>query len=144
MLVPLNSTPLPLLKSAGFNIIMSEMFQNLPFSGFERFSVLGWSDGGITGIILSGERQQMVETLVVWGSNAFVSEDGDLISKVRDFSNWSAKIREIQWVWSSWTDKIFRFKYNEDGICKTSLPKIKKCLFLLKTGLHSNFTTESG
>ena len=121
------------------------MFQNLPFSGFERFSVFGWSDGGITGISLSGERPQMVETLVVWGSNAFVSEeDVDLISKVRDLSKWNAKIREIQQLWSSWMYTFFRFKYNEDEICRTSMPKIKKCLLLLKTGLHSNFTAESG
>ena len=71
------------------------MCKNLSFSGFEKFSVLGWSDGGITGMILSGDRPEMVEKLVVWGSNAFVSqEDVDLISKVRDLSKWSAKMRQ--------------------------------------------------
>ena len=69
--------------------------RTLLFSGFEKFSVLGWSDGGITGMILSGDRPELVEKLIVWGSNAFVSqEDIDLISKVRDLSKWSAKMRE--------------------------------------------------
>ena len=46
-------------------------------------------------MILSGERQELVRKLVVWGSNAFVSqEDVDLICKVRDLSKWSAKMRE--------------------------------------------------
>jgi len=103
--------------------------------GFEKFSVLGWSDGGIAGMILSGERPELVRKLVVWGANAFVSqEDVDLIDKVRDLSKWSAKMREplermygkenLQGLWSSWIDAYFSFKDDDNGICKDSLPKI--------------------
>ena len=63
--------------------------------GFNKFSVLGWSDGGITGLILAGERTELVDKLVIWGSNAFVhDEDVKCISAVRDLSKWSPKMRE--------------------------------------------------
>ena len=32
---------------------------------------------------------------------------------------------QLQDLWSSWVDAYFSFKDEEDGICKTSLPKIK-------------------
>lgn len=63
--------------------------------GFDKYSVLGWSDGGITGMILTGDRPKHVAKLVIWGANAFVTqEDVDLISKVGDLSKWNAKMRE--------------------------------------------------
>lgn len=40
--------------------------------GRKRFSVLGWSDGGITGMLLAALRPQAVERLVVWGANSYV------------------------------------------------------------------------
>lgn len=40
--------------------------------GFRRYSVLGWSDGGITGMILAAKYPNAVDKLVVWGSNAYV------------------------------------------------------------------------
>ena len=70
------------------------MFYNV-LSGVDKFSVLGWSDGGITGMILAGERPELVQKLVVWGSNAYVSqEDVDCLIKVKDLSKWSVKMRE--------------------------------------------------
>lgn len=51
--------------------------------GFEKFSLLGWSDGGITALIAAAMYPQLIRKTVVWGANAFVSEqdlqlyDGD-------------------------------------------------------------------
>lgn len=51
--------------------------------GFEKFSLLGWSDGGITALIAAAMYPHLVTKMVVWGANAFVSEqdlqlyDGD-------------------------------------------------------------------
>ncbi len=37
--------------------------------------MLGWSDGGITGLILAAKHPHVVDKLVVWGANAFVLEE---------------------------------------------------------------------
>lgn len=52
--------------------IIAFVMQNL---GFQRFSLLGWSDGGISSMILASKYQKSVEKLVIWGVNAFVLDD---------------------------------------------------------------------
>ena len=34
--------------------------------------MLGWSDGGITGLMVAARNQERVKKLVIWGSNAYV------------------------------------------------------------------------
>lgn len=48
------------------------MFQTL---GISKYSLLGWSDGGITSLIIAAKNAQAVQKLVVWGANAFVSAE---------------------------------------------------------------------
>lgn len=61
----------------------------------DNFSLLGWSDGGITAIILAGKYPQKVEKLAFFGSNAFiVEEELKIYENIRDVSKWSAKMRE--------------------------------------------------
>lgn len=43
--------------------------------GRRTYSVLGWSDGGITGFILAAAQTEAVEKLIVWGSNSYVLPD---------------------------------------------------------------------
>lgn len=43
--------------------------------GFNKFSLLGWSDGGISSMILAGKYPQSVEKLVIWGANAYVLQE---------------------------------------------------------------------
>lgn len=40
--------------------------------GFRKYSVLGWSDGGITGLIMAAKYTNAIEKLVIWGSNSYV------------------------------------------------------------------------
>lgn len=42
--------------------------------GFRHFSLLGWSDGGITALIAAALNPALIRKLVVWGANAYVSE----------------------------------------------------------------------
>lgn len=42
--------------------------------GFAKFSLLGWSDGGITALIAAAKNPDKIKKMVVWGSNAFVSQ----------------------------------------------------------------------
>lgn len=40
--------------------------------GFMRYSVLGWSDGGITAVIMAAKYSEHVDKLVIWGVNSYV------------------------------------------------------------------------
>lgn len=42
--------------------------------GFVKFSLLGWSDGGITAMIAAAKNPDVISKMVVWGANAFVSQ----------------------------------------------------------------------
>ncbi|XP_063779134.1 valacyclovir hydrolase isoform X2 [Pseudophryne corroboree] len=42
---------------------------------FKKFSLLGWSDGGITALIAAGSYPSLIHKLVVWGANAYVTEE---------------------------------------------------------------------
>ena len=102
---------------------------------FPDFSVLGWSDGGISGLILSSMHPKSVRKLVVWGANAYVTEDdAKLFKQIEDVRQWNPKMREpleeiygdsLQELWSQWLDTVVGF-YRETGgnICIDGLSKI--------------------
>uniref|UniRef100_A0A3B1JM62 Biphenyl hydrolase like n=1 Tax=Astyanax mexicanus TaxID=7994 RepID=A0A3B1JM62_ASTMX len=46
--------------------------------GFRHFSLLGWSDGGITALIAAALNPTLIKKMVVWGSNAYVSEQDSI------------------------------------------------------------------
>ena len=84
--------------------------------GFSRYSVLGWSDGGVSGIHLAASQPESVRSLVVWGANAYVSaQDMELFSQTEDISNWSESMRvsmetiyggQLQELWTSWVHSM--------------------------------------
>merc|ERR1711936_129763 len=93
--------------------------------GFSRFSMLGWSDGGITALCAAIQEPKAIEKVVVWGSNAYlVQEDIDMIKQVKDVSNWSARMREpmeavyevegFPKLWSAWCQAYINI-WEEDG-----------------------------
>lgn len=103
---------------------------------FESYSVLGWSDGGITGMIMSAFYPKAVQKLVVWGSNAYVIEEETRIyESIRDVSKWSDKMRApmeemygkvgFAELWSNWIEALLAI-YKERGgnICKEHLANI--------------------
>jgi len=46
-----------------------------------KFSVLGWSDGGITGIFLAAKYPRNVRKMAIWGANAYITDEEALIYK---------------------------------------------------------------
>ena len=61
----------------------------------EKYSLLGWSDGGITALIMAACFPDRVNNLLIWGANAFVTqEDVDAYEKVRSIDNWSEAMRK--------------------------------------------------
>ncbi|XP_067910828.1 valacyclovir hydrolase [Heterodontus francisci] len=104
---------------------------------FKKFSLLGWSDGGITALIAASKYPGLVHKLVVWGANAFVTkEDVKLYNAVRDVSRWSENMRKpkvemygaeyFAKTWDAWIDGISEFEKGADGnICQDLLPLIR-------------------
>ena len=43
--------------------------------GHTKFSVIGWSDGGITSLIMAAEYPENVHKMVVCGANAYIIPD---------------------------------------------------------------------
>ena len=54
--------------------------------GYDRYHVLGWSDGGNSAVILAALRPENVTKLVIWGANAYVSDkDQELYEGMREW-----------------------------------------------------------
>ncbi|KAM3929459.1 valacyclovir hydrolase isoform 2-T2 [Leptodactylus fuscus] len=113
---------------------------------FKRFSLLGWSDGGITALIAAGSYPSLINKLVVWGANAYVTqEDLALYNAVKDVSNWSPKMRKpmediygkeyFANTFSAWVDALTNMTSKSDGnICRHLLPLIS-CPTLIIHGM---------
>ncbi|XP_021400457.2 serine hydrolase BPHL isoform X2 [Lonchura striata] len=87
---------------------------------FEKFSLLGWSDGGITALIAAAKYPNLIHKLVVWGANASVTqEDVRIYGGIRDVSKWSEKVR-----------KPLEELYGRN-ICQQLLPDIKCPTFII-------------
>ncbi|KAG9479311.1 hypothetical protein GDO78_012793, partial [Eleutherodactylus coqui] len=104
---------------------------------FKRFSMLGWSDGGITALIAAGSYPSLINKLVVWGANAYVTaEDLTLYNAVKDVTNWSPKMRKpmediygmeyFANTFSAWVEAMTHFVSRSDAgnICRHLLPLI--------------------
>jgi len=62
----------------------------------KKFSVLGWSDGGISGMILAALFPDSVRSLVIWGANSYVSkEDVECYEAIRDPQSGARKCESL-------------------------------------------------
>ena len=103
--------------------------------GFSQFSVLGWSDGGVSATFLAGLFPQSVRKLVTWGGNAFVGkEDKDVFEQYRDISTFSKKKMDemtalygadFEPMWSAWIDSMVQVYKNGGDLCKAELKEIR-------------------
>ncbi|KAG7155098.1 Valacyclovir hydrolase-like [Homarus americanus] len=96
---------------------------------YDKYSLLGWSDGGISALILAAAYPQHVDKLVVWGANAYVSHG------IRDINKWSQRMRApleaiygteyFKEAWEGWVDTLLHIYHEKGGdICKGDLAKI--------------------
>lgn len=102
---------------------------------FPKYSVLGWSDGGMAGLISAAMYPDSVRKLVVFGCSAFFTEDDiSVLKHMRDLGAWGAEMREpyekvygdyFQELLSKWVDTTVEIYEENDGdICVNELPKI--------------------
>lgn len=103
---------------------------------FEPFSLLGWSDGGISGMIFAAKYPQSIEKLVIWGANSYVhSKDIENYESIRNIKNWSERAsaplkklygaETLQDVQNSWCDAMLEIKRKGGDICGYLLEKIE-------------------
>jgi len=109
----------------------------------DKYSLLGWSDGGITALIMASKAVDRVEKLIVWGSNAYVTEkDIELYEKIRDVQKWSPRMRQpfidlygeqyFSDTWNAWVDSFqIILKENGGDICREALSKINAPTLIL-------------
>uniref|UniRef100_A0A1B0CAM4 AB hydrolase-1 domain-containing protein n=1 Tax=Lutzomyia longipalpis TaxID=7200 RepID=A0A1B0CAM4_LUTLO len=103
---------------------------------FEKYSIAGWSDGGITGLIQAATYPEAVENLIIWGSNSYIHPDEvKIFENIRDVSKWSERMRkpmeevygkeEFPKLWSEWIDAMLLiFKEKDGNICKELLKNV--------------------
>lgn len=105
--------------------------------GHSTFSLIGWSDGGITSLILASKFSENVRKMLILGTNSFIlPEEVKIYKSIRDIESWSVKMREpfitlygkdyFQTTWSKWIDTmIVLFEKNNGNICNEHLAHIK-------------------
>ena len=116
--------------------------------GHEKFSIVGWSDRGITALFMAAMFTNNIEKMVALAANAyFEDEDLAMISKVRDVSKWSTRMREpmeemygkdyFPKLWKAWNDGIVKLANAtpDRNICRELLPDIR-CPSLIIHGSH--------
>lgn len=99
--------------------------------GYDQFSVLGWSDGGVAALFLAAQFPESVRKMVVWGANAYVSdEDIEMFLAVRDVSRWSRSMRaaldpvygpSLGRLWAEWVDSMVMVHSNGGDLCRNQL-----------------------
>ncbi|XP_067650975.1 valacyclovir hydrolase-like [Haliotis asinina] len=127
--------------------------------GRKTFSVLGFSDGGTTGLILAAQYPEHIRKLVVWGANAYLNKkDIEIHRGIEDIDHWSANSRnrysqlyEVGYLrvhWNEWV-KASRnclahskgmFTDSQGDICKAELKNIT-CPTLILHGMKDPLTT---
>lgn len=115
--------------------------------GFSSFSVLGWSDGGVSAIFLAALFPKAVKRLIVWGASAYITEeDMGLLEKTRHVRNWSPRMREpleamygsdFPQMWSDWINAMEVVYNSSEGgsLCVSELSWVQ-CPTLVLHGVQ--------
>ena len=121
--------------------------------GFSTFSVLGWCDGGVTGIFLASLFPSAVVKLVLWGSRTYITEhDLKISEQLESIDGWGAKflkafvpvygsVTELLAVYNPLADAMRAFcTFKKDGdICTKEMSSIT-CPTLILHGEMDAFT----
>lgn len=93
--------------------------------GCERYHVLGWSDGAVSGTMLAAANPEVVEKLVIFGAQSNISQsDRELYESLRNVEDaWSPQMLEMygdesQPMWSSFVDTMIMLEAVGGDLCK--------------------------
>jgi len=122
--------------------------------GYEKYSILGWCNGGVSAIIMAARFWQHIDKLVVWGSNTFVSDnDVAVIKSHMDIETWTPFMYNsflsvygtkevLEKLWHDWINGYIRYNEQPDhSVCVKELNQIK-CPTLIFHGNKDIFVPE--
>ncbi|XP_053980553.1 valacyclovir hydrolase-like [Hylaeus volcanicus] len=104
--------------------------------GFERFSLVGWSEGGVTALTLAGDYPQNVRKLIATSAQAYMtSQEKDILKLFRNIDTLPAALRDplvayygedyFRTMWANYVDGLENIYVQRNGsLCKETLPKI--------------------
>ncbi|CAG9821433.1 unnamed protein product [Phaedon cochleariae] len=110
--------------------------------GIPKYSLLGWSDGGVTGLFLAAKYPMNVEKMVVWGTGTYISPfEYKFIDSIKDLSTWSPEMLEplieiytkqgLEDIMKRYSDAL-KMMYERGGdICSDLLQEIHCPTFIL-------------
>jgi valacyclovir hydrolase len=102
------------------------LFVTVQFLGVKKYSVLGWSDGGITALMVAANQPENVCKLVVWGANAYITDDElKTYERLRNVDSWGESARKhylqvydekyFRHHFSAWVDAFLQYKTKRNG-----------------------------
>lgn len=128
----------------------SNLMKNL---GYEKYSLIGWSDGGITSFFLGSSYSNNVRKMIVIGANAFfLPEELKIYQSIKNIDTWSERMKNplievygedyFRKIWTEWVETMERLqKINDGDICKKVIPDIK-CPTLIVHGKKDAMVNE--
>jgi valacyclovir hydrolase len=112
--------------------------------GCHAYAVGGWSDGAVSGLLLTLSRPRSVAKLILWGGNAQVTaEDIEGYERTRLLSSWSPRMVEalrsiygdaLQDLWARWCDAQKALYQAGGELCRQRLPLIRCPTLILQGG----------
>ena len=101
----------------------------------EKYSIMGFCDGGKSALIMAIEYPLAVKKLVIWGAMAYITIDNiKVVIKYRDINNWNPRVKhryekvydnETQ---SLWNDLVYNYSttfISNGDICKDRVQRIQ-------------------
>ncbi|XP_005184280.1 valacyclovir hydrolase [Musca domestica] len=122
--------------------------------GRPKFSIIGWSGGGITGLIAAGTYINNVEKLIVCAAGAYlIPTEVKAFHGLRDVSQWSPSMREpmeklygperFVELWNEWVDMLYTFQQENDGdFCRKEVSRITAPTLILRGNKDSMIAPE--
>jgi valacyclovir hydrolase len=103
--------------------------------GYDRFGVLGWSDGANSGTMMAIGYPELVDRLVVWGGNSFLSSvELHTFQSMRSLSTWSPRAieplhaiygKELQPLWERYITGLEGLYAAGGDLYQADLSKVK-------------------